>query len=223
MRSIYKVKIDNGTFETSDSIVTGQQILDLAGKRPTDEFLLFQKLNNGQMEEIRLDETVDLRQQGNEQFITWRSDRSFRLSIDGHRLEWGAALITGLKIKELAGVDIATHVVWLDVRGEDDLLIKDAESVDLQAPGIERFFTMPRPQNKFEIIVNARPKTAKGSEVTFEQVVQLAFPGSHKPTIVFSITYSKAASVPPTGELGAGGSVKIKTGTIFNVTQTDKS
>lgn len=113
--------------------------------------------------------------------------------------------------------------MWLSVRGGEDRLIEDAEFVDLQAPGVERIFTAPRSQNEFEIIVNARPKTVKGPEVTFEQVVQLAFPGSHKPTVVFSITYSKAASVPPTGELGAGGSVKIKTGTIFNVTQTDKS
>ncbi|MEM9814865.1 MAG: multiubiquitin domain-containing protein [Cyanobacteria bacterium P01_D01_bin.6] len=223
MKGTYRVKIDKEAFRIDDPIVTGQQLLDLASKRPTDEYLIFQKLKNGQMEEIRLDETVDLRRQGIEQFITWHSDRSFRFSIDGRRLEWGAPLITGLELKKLAEVDAATHVVWLDVRGGEDLLIEDAESVDLQAAGIERFFTKPRPQNEFEIIVNARPKTVQGPEVTFEQIVDLAFPGPHKPTVVFSVTYSKADSVPPTGELGAGGSVNVKTGTIFNVTPTDKS
>lgn len=220
---MYRVKIDKEAFEIADPVVTGQQFLDLAGKRPADEYLIFQKLKDGQIEEIRLDETVDLTQKGTERFITWRSDRSFRFSIDGRRLEWGAPLITGLKLKHLAKVDAATHVVWLDVRGGEDRLIEDAESVDLQVTGIERFFTEPRPQNEFEIIVNARPKTVQGPEVTFEQIVECAFPGPHKPTVVFSVTYSKAASVPPAGELGAGGSVKVKTGTIFNVTQTDKS
>jgi hypothetical protein len=53
--------------------------------------------------------------------------------------------------------------------------------------------------------------------------VQLAFPDLHNPNSVFSVTYRKAAATPSEGELGAGGVVKIKKGTIFNVTQTDKS
>lgn len=221
MTETYRVQIDEQVHTVEDPVITGSQLLDLVGKRPADEFLVFQMLRGGQMEEIRLDETVDLRKPGLEKFITFKSDRSFRLVIDGRRFEWGAPLITGLKLKERAGVDPQTYGVWLEVRGGEDRPIENTETVDLEEPGVERFFTAP--QSNIEIIVNSRPKMVPGPAITFEQIVQLAFPGSHNPNTVFSITYRKAASVPSEGELGAGGSVKIKTGTIFNVTQTDKS
>lgn len=217
----FRVQIDDNAYSVADPVITGLQLLDTAGKRPSDEYLIFYLLPGGQLEEIRLDETVDLRQRGVERFITWRSDRSFRLAIDGRRFEWGAPLITGLKLKERAGVDPQTYGVWLEVRGGEDRPIENTETVDLEEPGVERFFTAP--QSNIEIIVNSRPKMVPSPAITFEQIVQLAFPGSHNPNTVFSITYRKAASVPSEGELGAGGSVKIKTGTIFNVTQTDKS
>jgi Multiubiquitin len=74
-----------------------------------------------------------------------------------------------------------------------------------------------------EIIVNARKRTVKGNEVSFEQIVQLAFPGSHEPDVAFSMTFRHAASEPHAGELGPGGHVKVKDGTIFNVTKTVRS
>jgi hypothetical protein len=61
-------------------------------------------------------------------------------------------------------------------------------------------------------------------EVTFEQIVQLAFPGSHEPNVVFSMTFRHAASKPHSGELSAGGVVEVKKkGTVFNVTKTIQS
>jgi multiubiquitin len=74
-----------------------------------------------------------------------------------------------------------------------------------------------------EIIVNARKRTVKGDVVSFEQIVQLAFPGSHDPNVAFSMTFRHAASEPHAGELGAGGRVKVKDGTVFNVTKTIRS
>ncbi len=74
-----------------------------------------------------------------------------------------------------------------------------------------------------EIIVNARKRTVKGNVVNFEEIVQLAFPGSHDPDVAFSMTYRHAASEPHAGELGPGGHVKVKNGTIINVTKTIRS
>jgi Multiubiquitin len=137
----YVVRIDDRSYKVYDLMITGGQLLDEASKRPVDEYLIFQLVHGGQLEEIRLDETVDLRAPGVERFITWRSDRSFRLVIDGRRFEWGAAIITGLKLKQLAGVDPRSYGLWQEVRGAEDLPIDDNECVDLQAPGVERFFT----------------------------------------------------------------------------------
>ncbi|MGJ5196557.1 MULTISPECIES: multiubiquitin domain-containing protein [unclassified Bradyrhizobium] len=75
-----------------------------------------------------------------------------------------------------------------------------------------------------EIVVNARKRTVKGDIVSFEEIVQIAFPGSHDPDVAFSMTYRHAASDPHAGELGPGGHVKVKKeGTIFNVTKTIRS
>lgn len=78
--------------------------------------------------------------------------------------------------------------------------------------------------SKFEIIVNARPHTVIGRRITFEQVVELAFPDYQpNPNVVFSMTYRHAASNPHAGELGPRGVVEVEDGTVFNVTRTDKS
>jgi hypothetical protein len=137
----FEVMINEGAHRFRDPIVTGQQILEAVRLFPTDEYLIFQHLADGQLEEIRLDEGVDLRREGLERFITFKSDRSFRFTLDGRRFEWGLPFITGLQLKKLAGVDPATYGVWLAQRVGDDRLIGNTERVDLEAPGVERFFT----------------------------------------------------------------------------------
>ena len=83
----------------------------------------------------------------------------------------------------------------------------------------------PEPYEKgFSIIVNGREKTVEDEELTFGAVVALAF--NDPPTgefICFTITYRRAGGRKPEGTLTEGESVKVKNGTIFNVTVTDKS
>jgi len=109
LKETYRIQIDWQTYSVEDPAITGLQLLDLVGKRPADEYLVFQVLQVGQLEEIRLDETTDLCKSGLERFITFQRDRSFRLVIDGRRFEWGRPLINGLELKKLAGVDSATY------------------------------------------------------------------------------------------------------------------
>ncbi|MBP2490930.1 hypothetical protein JOH50_006726 [Rhizobium leguminosarum] len=140
-RHSFDIKIDGNAFTFNDPIVTGAQVLQKAKLFPTDEYLLFQELDDGQLEEIRPDESVDLRHDGREQFITFKSDRSFRFVLDGRKFEWGLPFITGLQMKRLAGVDPNSYGVWLSQRVGDDKLIGNKEKVDLQGDGTERFFT----------------------------------------------------------------------------------
>jgi hypothetical protein len=76
------------------------------------------------------------------------------------------------------------------------------------------------------IIVNGRQRTvAKNIELTVAQVVALAF--DTPPTgenVEFTITYRKGGNEHrPEGSLSGKDTVKVKEGTIFNVTATDKS
>ena len=77
-------------------------------------------------------------------------------------------------------------------------------------------------REEFKIIVNGRPKEVDARELTFDRVVTLAFPGPHGPNIVFTVTYRKAEGNKE-GTLVQGQEVKVKDGTVFNVTKTDKS
>lgn len=142
----YRIAIGNDKLDyhkavTDDPVPTGLQILELANARPADEHIVFQMLANGLLEELRPDETTDLRTAGVEKFLVFRSDRSFRLELDGRVFEWGGTFISGLTLKKLAQVDPAEYGVWLEVRGSEDRAIGDTDLVDLSAQGIERFFT----------------------------------------------------------------------------------
>jgi Multiubiquitin len=126
---------------------------------------------------------------------------------------------TGAALYQLANIN-GQRELFRETEGnqEDELVPKDATRIHLTED--EHFYS----QVGFEIIVNARRELVPDRRVTFEQVVQLAFPGTHGANIVFSVTYRHAASKPHAGELGPGGSVEVKRkGTIFNVTRTDKS
>jgi len=141
----------------------------------------FQVLQGGQLEEIRLDETADLRKPGLERFITFQSDRSFRLVIDGRRFEWGRPLINGLELKQLAGVDPATYGIWLEVRGAEDRAIADNELVDLQQPGVERFFTGKKTTTEGNSFLPAKDREyLTGRGLQFDEIVD----GSNKGIII---------------------------------------
>lgn len=93
--------------EMDDPKVTGRQLLVAAGFRPPEEHLLFQVLDDGALEERRLDESIALGEKDADRFIAFRSDRSFRVEIDERRFEWGAPELTGLTAKQIVGADPA--------------------------------------------------------------------------------------------------------------------
>jgi len=74
------------------------------------------------------------------------------------------------------------------------------------------------------IIVNARPRNLAKTEISFEEILLLAYdqPPSG-PNWVFTVTYHRGHGEKPEGSLRAGGSVKVKEGMVFDVTATDKS
>ncbi|MBI1256532.1 MAG: hypothetical protein GC204_03585 [Chloroflexi bacterium] len=203
-----------------DPVPLGRQILIAGGLPASSNVSLAAILANGDFEDVRLDETFDLRGHGAERFVAFQTDRLFRLTLNAHEVQWGRPGITGTSLHKLAGA-AQTDAVYLQIADGTSRLIEPDELVDLTKPGLEHFVTRPKPL--ITIIVNARPRHVAGPTVTFEQIVQLAFPGPHETNVVFSMTYRHATSLPHQGELGAGGIVKIKEGTAFNVTRTVQS
>lgn len=74
------------------------------------------------------------------------------------------------------------------------------------------------------IIINGRKVVVTKREVSFEEIVTVAFGNLPTgPNIIFTVTYRRGEGNKPEGTLVAGETVKIKDGMIFNVTRTDRS
>jgi hypothetical protein len=208
--------------DVPDPVPLGRQILSAAGLKPRQGYSLFAILPSGDFEDVRLDEPFDLRERGVECFVAFLTDRDFKLEIDESEVRWGKPGILGRHLYELGKVP-DDRALYLRVPGGEDRLIEPDELIDLTAPGIERFVTATAAPKTYVIIVNSRERTVVGRRVTFEQIVEFAFPGPQPENTKLSMTYRHAASVPHAGELGAGGFVDVKQGTVFNVYRTIKS
>ena len=82
-----------------------------------------------------------------------------------------------------------------------------------------------RPDDKtFSIVVNGRAAEVDRDELSFDELVDLAFDDPARgPQIVFTITFREAGGRIPEGELDEGQRLKVRDGTIVNVTRTDQS
>ena len=152
-----------------DPKVTGRQVLETAGFRPAEEHLLFQLLDNGAIEERRLDETAELHENCTVRFIAFKNDRSFRVEIDRRRFEWGASKLTGLIAKQIVGAEILSTGVWLESDDGPDVFIDDSGVVELSEKGIERLRTGP----VFVLCIEGKEFQWPKSTITTEQIAEL--------------------------------------------------
>ncbi|MFZ4616662.1 MAG: multiubiquitin domain-containing protein [Rectinemataceae bacterium] len=74
------------------------------------------------------------------------------------------------------------------------------------------------------IIVDATQHQWPKEEISYAEVVTLAFPDyPNHPEISYSVKYKRGQGHKPEGTLSPGGSVKVKEGMVFNVSQTGQS
>ncbi len=71
------------------------------------------------------------------------------------------------------------------------------------------------------IIINARPKKFDGDRITYSDVVELAFPDSVDPGVVYTVSY--VGPHIPDGTLVENQSVAIRNGVKFDVIKTNRS
>jgi Multiubiquitin len=77
--------------------------------------------------------------------------------------------------------------------------------------------------HEFSIIVNGRQKHVTGKEISFIQVVQLAFENATiNENVAYTVTYKKGEKNKE-GSMVNGDIVKLHDGMIFNVSATNQS
>lgn len=79
-------------------------------------------------------------------------------------------------------------------------------------------------QQKVTIFVNATPHEEGKNEITYDNVVTLAFADyPQHPERTYSVTYERGQGEKPEGILSPGGTVKVKDGMRFKVKHTGQS
>lgn len=205
----------------AEPIVSGMQILEVAGAVNRDECLLYQVQPSGVLDAVRPEQSVDLRACSAEKFIVFRSDRSYRFVLNQHSLDWGVSHVSGGTLKKLADVPAITHDVWLNEHERPARLVEDKEFVNLAETGIEHFETRAI---LISIIVNARKKEIDHRQLTYWEIARLAFPEAQpSDNVIYSIEYAFGPHQNPEGRLVEGQTVFAREGMKFYVSPTDKS
>lgn len=130
---------------------------------------------------------------------------------------------TGEALYQLGHVQTG-YDLFREIEGdkEDPVVENDAEPIHLRED--EHFHSGPEQPRKFIIIVNGQKKEVTTRNVTFDQIVKLAFPNPPAgANILYTVSYEDGPRENPQGSLKEGQSAKVKNGMIFNVTATDKS
>jgi hypothetical protein len=74
------------------------------------------------------------------------------------------------------------------------------------------------------IVVEGTPHEWPKEKITYAEVVTLEVPHyAQHPEITYAVKYTKGHNDKPEGILSPGGSVKVKDGMIFNVSETGQS
>ncbi|WP_421738009.1 multiubiquitin domain-containing protein [Caulobacter sp.] len=107
----------------SDATLTGRQILSFCDATPREDYVVLQWLANGDIEELREDEVVDVRAASGAKFIVSSSDRLFRLVLNDRSLSWPERDITEAALRTLGKI------------AEDQILyVRREEEVDAPIP-----------------------------------------------------------------------------------------
>lgn len=144
--------------------------------------------------------------------------------VDGLLWDWGGPAITETEIRAIAAADTAAEV-YADGSGNP---IRTGSVIDLttQWPPILRL-AMPRPERReVPVVVNGREILLDRPEVTYEDLVRLAYPGKDL-TVggmrALTVTYRRGPPDRPEGSIVSSEAVRVRQGEVFSVTATDKS
>lgn len=214
----YQYELNGQSFTTTDAILSGRQIRANAGLAPVSDHILIEigKLTS---RSVGLEEPINLEEPGNSIFRSFPGDCAYSLTINERGYEWGTAEISASDIRVIASIS-DDHELIFDSKG--DKPIEADDTVRLNPKGVERILS--REPQEIYIYVNTRKIFIQPRDLTFLEIVKLAFPETAVgANISYTVGFTKGTRNAPEGTLIEGESVNIKKGMTFSVSQTDKS
>ena len=126
----------------ADASPTGAQLAAVAGFKPEQAATVLEVLENGELEDRRADERINLRE-STRKFVIVESDGSYKLTLDGTRFDWPCRVISGGQLRKLGQV-AAEREIYQDLPGSAERIVGEHDLVDLDAPQGEAFKTRKR-------------------------------------------------------------------------------
>jgi len=188
---------------------TGGQIVAAAGFLPVENYGVLQWLESGDLEPLRLNETVDLRLGGAERFVIAQTDRAFYFELEGLRQEWLLAFINGITLKRLVGAEPESVIVLLEREDAPDEEVEDEQTVDVSGAGLEKFRIRPV-EKLVEIFVNDKSVKIERGEHPGLEIKQAAIAQSVQ--IQLDVVLSLEKRHGETQIIGDSDPVKVKKG-----------
>lgn len=215
-----EVDVNGVRFEIDDDDPSGRDIRAAANLNPASAFVLVHVRDRGTTS-VGLDDKPQLEHGAVEVFRAFESDRIYTATLDERAVEWGAEVINETELRQIGQVAADKDIV-LD-KDRDEVIARGA-GVNLAERGAEQFVTRKAAPRKIEIRVNGRKKLVDAGPITFEAIVQLAFPDAPQgPDVAYTVSYRHGPASKPEGSLVADQSTEVREGMVFNVTATNRS
>ena len=164
----HTIVVNKKPFKFDDPKPTVAQILSKAGYKPADEHILIQS-TGCTSNALGLNELVDLSTREGSKFWAFKSDRIFRLTIDGQGFEWGQGSINEPELRELAEIE-NDKVLVLERRDKPDHDLKQDDLITLTDAGTEHIRTVEKP---ITVIVDGIEKQIDRGSYTTEQLIDI--------------------------------------------------
>ncbi|MCF8276994.1 MAG: multiubiquitin domain-containing protein [Flavobacteriales bacterium] len=219
MTSIY---ILNGRkYETTKTVLTGKEILEIADLTPVEEFELLLKIQKKDFEYIRPDESVDLSQPEIEHFQAKRL-KAVHYEVNDVAQETLESELTVSEILTKAGFSVSEFFLK-ELRGGKEISYENDPDVKIRIRNGMKFLAC-KEDGSMIILVNSRPKEWSKPKITFDEVVILAFGTiSTNPRDIYTVTYRKGPRENPQGVMVKGDIVCVTDKMEFHVAHTNKS
>lgn len=223
MDDSFEINVDGKLVSTGTGDVTAAKVLALSGIG--DEGTVI-RVDGDHATHFAPGCTISVATDVRPVFRTFRGSTIHHLRVAGQIWDWADAAITETEIRAIAGIgdDLALYL------NDGDTPLRRGSVVDLTTPWppqIETRDASSLPESaSVPVVINGRTVLLKQPDVTFEDLVGLAFPGTDLTTAssrALTVTYRRGPPEKPEGSLLSQEGITARRGEVFNVSATTKS
>lgn len=152
-RKAYRFIVNSEDYKSTDRTIDTREILNISSHRPADEHQLI-RIADRRTFALDLERKTDLGDKGVEVFRAFKSDRSFRFTVDGRGFDWGVNVINEAELRGICEI-VETQVFKIERDDKPDEIVDDDTDIDLRDKGTEHLRIVARP--KVTVFVNTKP------------------------------------------------------------------